>query len=103
MARERPAAHLPDRVLRRADPDHGARVILFPRRGRRGLAPLRDETGKLDLNIDSYTRFFTEPIYFEIFVKSVIYAGATTLICLLLGYPLAALIARRARKHRDLL
>jgi len=68
-----------------------------------GLAPLRDETGRLDLNIDSYTRFFTEPIYFEIFVKSVIYAGATTLICLLLGYPLAALIARSARKYRDLL
>ena len=68
-----------------------------------GLAPLRDETGTLDLNLDSYTRFFTEPIYFEIFVKSVVYALATTLICLLLAYPLATLIARSAKKHRDLL
>jgi len=68
-----------------------------------GLAPLRDEAGKLDLNLDSYTRFFTEPIYFEIFVKSVIYALATTLICLLLAYPLAALIAKSAKKYRDLL
>ena len=68
-----------------------------------GLAPLRDEDGKLDLNLDSYTRFFTEPIYFEIFVKSVIYALATTLICLLLAYPLAALIAKSAKKYRDLL
>lgn len=68
-----------------------------------GLAPLRDEAGKLDLNLDSYARFFTEPIYFEIFVKSVIYALATTLICLLLAYPLAALIAKSAKKYRDLL
>ena len=68
-----------------------------------GLAPLRDEAGRLDLNLDSYTRFFTEPIYFEIFVKSVIYAFATTLICLLLAYPLAALIAKSAKKYRDLL
>src|SRR5437899_3092613 len=28
-----------------------------------GLAPLVDETGKLDLNVDSYTRFLTEPVY----------------------------------------
>ena len=68
-----------------------------------GLAPLRDEAGKLDLNLDSYARFFTEPIYFEIFVKSVIYALATTLICLLLAYPLAALIAKSSKKYRDLL
>jgi len=68
-----------------------------------GLAPLRDESGTLDLNLDSYTRFFTEPIYFEIFLKSVVYALATTLICLLLAYPLATLIARSARKYRDLL
>jgi spermidine/putrescine transport system permease protein len=68
-----------------------------------GLAPLRDEAGKLDVNLDSYTRFFTEPIYFEIFVKSVIYAFATTMICLLLAYPLASLIAKTGKKYRDLL
>jgi len=68
-----------------------------------GLAPLRDEAGNLDLNLDSYTRFLTEPIYFEIFVKSVVYALATTLICLLLAYPLAALVAKSAKKYRDLL
>ena len=28
-----------------------------------GLAPLVDETGKLDLNVDSYVRFFTESVY----------------------------------------
>ena len=67
-----------------------------------GLAPLVED-GRLDLNLDSYARFFTESVYAQIFVKSVWYALLTTLFCLLLAYPLAALIARSAKKHRDLL
>ena len=67
-----------------------------------GLAPLV-ENGKLDLNLESYARFFTESVYAQIFVKSVWYALLTTLFCLLLAYPLAALIARSGKKHRDLL
>ena len=67
-----------------------------------GLAPLIED-GRLDLNLDSYARFFTESVYAQIFVKSVWYALLTTLFCLLLAYPLAALIARSAKKHRDLL
>jgi spermidine/putrescine transport system permease protein len=68
-----------------------------------GLAPLIDEAGKPDLNVDSYVRFFAEPVYAQIFVKSFVYALLTTLICLLIAYPLAALIARSPKKHRDLL
>jgi spermidine/putrescine transport system permease protein len=67
-----------------------------------GLAPLVED-GKLDLNLDSYVRFFTESVYAQIFVKSVWYALLTTIFCLLLGYPLAAVIARSPKKYRDLL
>ena len=67
-----------------------------------GLSPLLED-GKLDLNLDSYVRFFTESIYAQIFVKSVWYALVTTLFCLLLAYPLATLIARSPKKYRDLL
>jgi len=67
-----------------------------------GLAPLVEE-GHIDLNLDSYLRFFSESIYAEIFVKSVWYALATTLACLALAYPLAALIARSPKRYRDLL
>jgi len=67
-----------------------------------GLAPLVEE-GRLDLNLDSYARFFSESIYAEIFVKSVWYALTTTLLCLALAYPLAALIARSPKRYRDLL
>ncbi|HEV2219552.1 MAG TPA: ABC transporter permease [Casimicrobiaceae bacterium] len=68
-----------------------------------GLAPLVDATGKIDLNVDSYLRFFTEPVFFQVFVKSAWYAALTTAVCLLLAYPLASLIARSGKKHRDLL
>jgi spermidine/putrescine transport system permease protein len=68
-----------------------------------GLAPLLDADGKPDLNVDSYVRFFTEPVYAQIFVKSFVYALLTTLICLVIAYPLATLIAKSPKKHRDLL
>src|SRR5450432_4880553 len=61
-----------------------------------GLAPLVED-GKLDLNLDSYARFFTESVYAQIFVKSVWYALLTTILCLMLAYPLAAVIARSPR------
>jgi len=67
-----------------------------------GLAPLYEE-GRLDLNLDSYARFFEESVYAQIFVKSVVYALATTFFSLLLAYPLAALIARSSKRYRDLL
>src|SRR5450631_4631536 len=47
-----------------------------------GLAPLVDETGSLDLNVESYARFFAEPVYAEVFLKSFWYALVTTLLCL---------------------
>jgi len=68
-----------------------------------GLAPLVDETGKVDLNLESYTRFFTESVYAQVFLKSIWIATATTLACLLLAYPLASLIARSPKRYRDLL
>lgn len=68
-----------------------------------GLAPLRDEHGALDVNVDAFVRLVTEPVYFEVFAKSVVYALVTTLACLLLAYPLATLIARSPKKSRDLL
>ena len=44
-----------------------------------GLAPLVDETGAIDLNVESYARFLTEPVYAQVFLKSVWYALLTTL------------------------
>jgi spermidine/putrescine transport system permease protein len=67
-----------------------------------GLAPLIED-GKIDLNLDSYARFFSESIYAQIFLKSMWYALLTTLFCLALAYPLAALVAKSQKRYRDLL
>src|SRR4029434_3323511 len=67
-----------------------------------GAAPFVEE-GRVDVNLDSYARFFSESIYAQIFLKSVWYALLTTLFCLALAYPLAALIAKSPKRYRDLL
>lgn len=69
-----------------------------------GLAPIfSEESGKLDLTTENYGRFFSDFIYTELFLKSFAYAAITTIVCLVIAYPLAMLIARSAKKHRDLL
>ena len=68
-----------------------------------GLTPLVDASGRLDVNVESYVRLVTEPVYAQVFVKSVGYAALTTLICLALAYPLAALVAQSPKRHRNLL
>ena len=71
-----------------------------------GLAPIfyQDESGAhLDLTFENYTRFFSDFLYTELFIKSFGYAALTTVVCLLIAYPLALLIARSPKKQRDLL
>ncbi|WP_333583527.1 ABC transporter permease [Rivihabitans pingtungensis] len=82
-----------------------------------GLMPLTSEdpaTGKLVvdvtlatlgdyLTLESFVRLVDEPLYIELFIKSLWYATLTTLICIAMGYPLAWLIARSPKKYRDLM
>jgi spermidine/putrescine transport system permease protein len=71
-----------------------------------GLAPLftdGDGGRQLDLTTESYGRFFSDFLYTELFLKSFAYAAITTVACLVIAYPLAMLIARSSKKHRDLL
>lgn len=70
-----------------------------------GLAPLIavDPNALQGVTLETYRLFFSDLIYSEIFVKSIFMALATTLICLIMAYPLALLIARSTKKSRDLL
>jgi len=72
-----------------------------------GLAPLIEpgEEGHsvINLTLESYERFFSDALYAQLFLKSFGYAVITTALCLLIGYPLAMLIARSPKRHRDLL
>ena len=68
-----------------------------------GLAPIFGaESGKESgLTLETYQFFFSDFIYTQIFIKSFGVALATTLLCLLMAYPLALLIARSPKQHRD--
>ncbi len=70
-----------------------------------GLAPLVSSDPKVlhGLTLETYQFFFSDVVYSYVFFKSFVMALATTLICLLLAYPLALLIARSPKKSRDLM
>jgi spermidine/putrescine transport system permease protein len=71
-----------------------------------GLSPiLIDDQGhtRLDVTGENYERAVSESIYAQLFFKSLWYAVLTTLLCLLLAYPLSMMIARSHKKYRDLL
>lgn len=55
------------------------------------------------LTFENFTRIFEESTYLFLFITSFTYALLTTAICLILAYPLAWLIARSAKKYRNLL
>jgi len=67
-----------------------------------GLAPWLID-GQFNLTLETYRFFFSDWIYAEVFLRSFLIASATTLLCLLLAYPLALTIARSSARQRDLL
>ncbi|MDD3816018.1 MAG: ABC transporter permease [Desulfocapsaceae bacterium] len=71
-----------------------------------GLAPwYLHEGGRLtlDLTLENWQRLLETDIYLRLFLKSIGYAVTTTLLCMIMGYPLALMIARSGHKNRDLL
>ncbi len=76
-----------------------------------GLAPLTApetvtegiSTGLYGLTLETYRFFFSDILYAEIFLKSFFVAITTTLICLIMAYPVAMLIARSAKRYRNLM
>ncbi len=66
----------------------------------------RDEIGGVvfTFTLENYRRVF-DPVYLWIFARSIGYAGLTTIICVIVGFPVAYFIARapEARKNRLLL
>jgi len=62
----------------------------------------RDEVGGVvfRFTLDNYQRVF-DPVYLRIFARSVGYAGLTTAICVVVGYPVAYYIARATEERRN--
>jgi spermidine/putrescine transport system permease protein len=61
----------------------------------------RDELGRVifNLSLENYRRVF-DPVYLNIFVRSVLFAALTTGICAVLGYPVAWFMARASPRWR---
>jgi spermidine/putrescine transport system permease protein len=55
-----------------------------------------------NFTLDNFQRVF-DPLYFKTFMRSIYIALATTVTCLILGYPLAYFIATRERNKRNTL
>ena len=69
--------------------------------GTRGVIdPVRFPDGSLRW---SNYRDALDPGFLPIFVRSLVYAGLTTVLCLLLGFPLAYWIARHGGRYRSVL
>jgi len=62
------------------------------------------DAGYLSLNIsDSYGRLFTDPLYVNSYLNAIKMAGISTILCLLLGYPMAYGMARAKPSTRNIL
>lgn len=63
----------------------------------------RGEAGNIvfDFTLNNYARIF-DKLYIGIFFKSIIIAFATTIVCLVLGYPFAFIVARSGKKIKPL-
>jgi putrescine transport system permease protein len=58
---------------------------------------------KIQVTVDNYLFLFQDGYYAIIYLSSVKLAAISTLLCLLLGYPLAYYIARQPQRRRNLL
>lgn len=62
-----------------------------------------DNFGKVvyQLNLDSYIKIFTNPLYYETLARTFIYAIIVALVCIILSLPLAYFIAFKVKKYRS--
>jgi putrescine transport system permease protein len=67
------------------------------------FTPMFDEQGNLSVSFDGFAFLLTDKLYAVTYAKSVILAASTTILCLLLGFPMAYGIARSAPATRSIL
>jgi len=67
------------------------------------LFSFADQSLVMKLNLQSYATILQDEIYLSTYAQSLLYAGVTTLICLLIGYPFAYFMARAPAAAQPLL
>jgi putrescine transport system permease protein len=67
------------------------------------LVAVEDETVNVSLNVGNYLFLFTDDLYLLSYLQSLKVAFISTLLCLLIGYPMAYAIARASPSWRNVL
>ena len=67
------------------------------------FTPMFDEQGNLSVSFDSFIFLLTDKLYAITYFKSVMLAASATILCLLLGFPMAFGIARSDPTTRSIL
>ncbi|AKJ67691.1 binding-protein-dependent transport system inner membrane component [Pandoraea thiooxydans] len=67
------------------------------------LVTFKDGVAHIAIYLTHYAQLFADSLYFEAYLSSLKIAGISTLLCLLLGYPMAYYIARSNPATRNLL
>ena len=62
-----------------------------------------DGAWSVKLNLQNYATLFQDDLYLSTFLQSIMYAGVTMLICLVVGYPFAYFMARASASLQPLL
>jgi len=55
------------------------------------------------LTVENYVKFFTDIYYYSVLMRTVRIALITTTICLVMGFPLAYVLARTRVRHKNIL
>ena len=61
-----------------------------------------NEDGTLSVSLANFGRFFT-PLYLGVFLRSLLYAAISTVICLIIGYPAALILTSKDLKHKSVM
>jgi len=67
------------------------------------FTPLLDENGIPRITLDNYTFLLTDKLYIVTYLKSVFMAAVATILCLMIGFPMAYGIARAETSTRNIL
>lgn len=60
------------------------------------------EMGQIKLTLDNFQKFY-QPGYLKVLKKSIVLAVEATVICLILGYPMAYIISKQNAKKRNIM
>ena len=58
-----------------------------------------NEVASIQFSLENFVRFFTEPTFLDVLGRSLLVAVITTVLCILLGYPVAYIISKMKGNH----